>query len=100
MFNSATNTTVESHSENQTLDDNLVNHQEKKAEFIPFEIVHEEGRRPFPQPSRWQLAFFSVVGILAIIGIATAGIFLVVIGLLIAIPLIILRGIIARMFRR
>lgn len=92
--------TVESHSENQTLDDNLVIHQEKQAEFIPFEIVREEERRVVSKPSRWQLALFSVVGILAIIGITTAGLFLVVIGLIIAIPLIILKGILARMFRR
>jgi hypothetical protein len=86
--------------ENQILNASLVKSEQSQAEFIPVEIVRDEERRVVFTPSRWQMAVFAVIGILGFIGVATAGIFLVVIGLLIAIPLMILRGIFAPMFRR
>lgn len=91
---------METQPENQPFDGKLVKLQGEQAEYIPFEIVREEERRVVFTPSRWQLAVFAVIGVLGFIGIATVGIFVVVIGLLIAIPLLILRGIFAPMFRR
>lgn len=91
---------METQPENQPFDGKLVKLQGEQAEYIPFEIVREEERRVVFTPSRWQLAVFAVIGVLGFIGIATVGIFVVVIGLLITIPLLILRGIFAPMFRR
>lgn len=91
---------METQPENQPFDGKLVKLQGEQAEYILFEIVREEERRVVFTPSRWQLAVFAVIGVLGFIGIATVGIFVVVIGLLIAIPLLILRGIFAPMFRR
>lgn len=91
---------METQTEKQPLDYNLGNREGKKAELIPFEIVQEEEKQFVITPARWQLAVISVIGILAIIGIAIAGISLVICGLLIAIPLIILRGILAPLFRK
>ncbi len=89
-----------SQTENQIINANLMEREQGEAEFIPVEIVRDDERRVVFTPSRWRIAVFAVIGILGLIGVATAGIFLVVIGLLIAIPLMILRGIFAPMFRR
>ena len=89
-----------SQTENQIINANLMEREQGEAEFTPVEIVRDDERRVVFTPSRWRIAVFAVIGILGLIGVATAGIFLVVIGLLIAIPLMILRGIFAPMFRR
>ncbi len=75
-------------------------HNEQPAEYIPFEIVREEERRGVVFPSRWKFAAFAALGVMALIGIATLGILVIVFGLLIAIPLMTLRGFIAPMFRK
>ncbi len=93
-------TEADSQTENQILNASLVKREQSEAEFIPVEIVRDDERRVVFTPSRWRIAVFAVIGLLGLIGVATAGIFLVVIGLLIAIPLMILRGIFAPMFRR
>ncbi|MEI6537132.1 MAG: hypothetical protein WCN98_17455 [Verrucomicrobiaceae bacterium] len=74
--------------------------KEREAEFIPFEIVREERERVLVTPSRWQILSIAVIGILALIGIFAVGVVVVVVGLLVAIPLMILKGISASLFRR
>ncbi len=93
-------TNVETQPDHQPLDGKLVMLEDKQPEFIPFEIVRDEEKRVVFSPSRWQLAAIAVVGVLGLIAMATVGIFVAVIGMLIAIPMMILKGLFAPMFRR
>lgn len=91
---------VETQPDHDPLDGRIVKLEDRQAEYIPFEIVRDEEKRVVFTPSRWQLAAIAVIGVLGLAVIATVGIFVVMIGLLIAIPLLILRGILSPWFRR
>lgn len=97
---SVTMTNQDTQPENQPFDCKLVKLEHKQADYIPFEIVREETKHIAVKPSSWQLVIISVIGILALIVIATAGLFVVIIGMLIAIPVVILRGLLSTFFRK
>ena len=69
----------------------------QQSQFVPFEMVREEKPRAGFVAPRGKIAIFAAMGILALLGIIALGVLVVFIGVLVVIPLMILRAIAARL---